>query len=69
MNRWVVMLEGRILGWVSAPEFRPLPRGRGFCKRPIYWAFRRDGVRTEFTFPSRKQASDWVVGAAREVKS
>ena len=59
-----IEVDGVFLGHVE-PYFKPLSYCRGVSKRPVYFAYRQDGQRTEFTLPSKKQAVDWLKEAAR----
>ena len=62
MNRERIEVDGVFLGHVE-PYFKPLSYFRGIAKRPVFFAYRQDGQRTEFVLPSRKQAIEWLKDA------
>ena len=64
MSRELIQIDRVFLGHIE-PYFKPLSNFRGVSKRPVFFAFNQDGQRTEFTLPSRKQAIEWLEGAAR----
>jgi hypothetical protein len=68
MSRELIQVDRVFLGHIE-PFFKPLSNFRGVSKRPVFFAYRQDGQRTEFTLPSRKQAIEWLVAASQKVSA
>ena len=61
-GRIAVERGGRLLGWVE-PYYVTVRFRQN--KRPEWFAILPDGRKTDFTLPTRKQATEWLEGASR----